>query len=929
MLAMDDKMVKVWNELASELEENNFRLVLFTTSIHPEMIFDYVQIPFTLDEFEELSIDIEKDELTEGEIVDEFGKREIEWFGKGEDYLNKYKTGYTKCVKYYKNILQSLKPSIVLVWQNSLPQSNILKRLSEEFLIPSYILERGMLPNTFMLESTGNVALSDIVNNLSLRKKIIAHSIQDNFNTVKEFYISEKPSKYNQISSEESEKKLEEFNFDKKPLLVFFANIDSSVGAYPEGTALSQKTNIAYNNTCSMIEALTQEANKQKFNLIVKLHPQERNDFNHLVGKRVKIEKNFNYQFLMQNSDVMAFAATTLQFEALLYEKPILLFSNTELRGFNIAYEVNSQNELDVIINSTLKKEGFEEKLANAKRYIDWVSKYFLYAFLGETPIKNNLFDMARYLCEIGIKENLNSYEDKKEGLNQFLLQINYKHENSFNLPKNSETIDELDLEINSQFEKYLLEKSYFEAYRLVETNLRNNPSSKELNAFQNELFERISKRKLEKNWDVNKSVRALQNAEKYFNSGKLDDAKNKLMEVLNLEPQHIEAINDLSVWALTQNQNEYAIDLIKYVLGFEKGNEDALRNKEYMIENGLWLVEEIDEYKEKIDQELNIYRNQLKVHELPNAHHIYTGKFLQNAVEKLTGARNFNSWCASEIDKLASELGRKIYGISIGCGNGDTELEIMKQIKNKDLVHFTGLDINQTMVERGNKSLKESNIFNMEYKVGDFNYPKFEKKYDFFFANHSLHHVTELENLFSAIAENSNENMIFLINDMIGRNGHVLWDGTKEAVQMIWNNLDEKYKYNAYSKEYDQEVMDHDCSSEGFEGIRAEDIVPLLNKYFDFDTYLPFSFIISRFIDRAYGHNYNVESNQDIQVINKIIDLEIKATQENKFSATQAFIKLKNKNSVEKLKFLFQTPEETIKNRKNRNYFLEEDCKL
>ncbi|MFA7290300.1 MAG: methyltransferase domain-containing protein [Melioribacteraceae bacterium] len=494
----------------------------------------------------------------------------------------------------------------------------------------------------------------------------------------------------------------------------------------------------------------------------------------------------------------------------------------------------------------------------------------------------------------------------------------------------NNETIS--DSERNKLIEtsnQLIKEKNYFEAYRLVETNLRNNPSSKELNAFQNELFVRLSKRKLEKNWDVNKSVRALQNAEKYFVSGKLDDAKSKLMEVLNMEPQHIEAINNLSVWALTQNQNEYAIELIKYVLGFEKENEDALRNKKYMIENALWRVEEKDEYKDKIDQELNIYRNQLRVHELPNAHHIYTGKFLQNAVEELTGLRNFNSWCASEIDKLASKLGRRIYGISIGCGNGDTELEIMKQIKNKDLVHFTGLDINQTMVERGNKSLKESNIFNMEYKVGDFNYPKFEKKYDFFFANHSLHHVTELENLFSAIAENSNEDMIFLINDMIGRNGHVLWDGTKEAVQMIWNNLDEKYRYNAYSKEYDQEVMDHDCSSEGFEGIRAEDIVPLLNNYFDFDTYLPFSFIISRFIDRAYGHNYNVENSKDIEVINKIIDLEIKVTKENKFSATQAFIKLKNKNSVEKLKYLFQTPEETIKNRKNQNYFLEEDCKL
>ena len=51
---------------------------------------------------------------------------------------------------------------------------------------------------------------------------------------------------------------------------------------------------------------------------------------------------------------------------------------------------------------------------------------------------------------------------------------------------------------------------------------------------------------------------------------------------------------------------------------------------------------------------------------------------------------------------------------------------------------------------------------------------------------------------------------------------------------------------------------MNYDCSSEGFEGIRAQDILPALEKRFYFKKFLAFGNLTDVFIDRGYGPNYS-----------------------------------------------------------------------
>ncbi len=67
----------------------------------------------------------------------------------------------------------------------------------------------------------------------------------------------------------------------------------------------------------------------------------------------------------------------------------------------------------------------------------------------------------------------------------------------------------------------------------------------------------------------------------------------------------------------------------------------------------------------------------------------------------------------------------------------------------------------------------------------------------------------------------------MFVTNDMIGRNGHQRWPEALEIVNQYWHELPEAYRYNKLLSRYEPEYMNWDCSTEGFEGIRAQDILP------------------------------------------------------------------------------------------------------
>lgn len=61
------------------------------------------------------------------------------------------------------------------------------------------------------------------------------------------------------------------------------------------------------------------------------------------------------------------------------------------------------------------------------------------------------------------------------------------------------------------------------------------------------------------------------------------------------------------------------------------------------------------------------------------------------------------------------------------------------------------------------------------------------------------------------------------------------------------------------------------DCSVEGFEGVRSQDILPLLVDRFHFQLFLPYGNVIDPFIDRAFGCHFDPAAAWDRSFIDEV----------------------------------------------------------
>jgi hypothetical protein len=105
----------------------------------------------------------------------------------------------------------------------------------------------------------------------------------------------------------------------------------------------------------------------------------------------------------------------------------------------------------------------------------------------------------------------------------------------------------------------------------------------------------------------------------------------------------------------------------------------------------------------------------------------------------------------------------------------------------------------------------------------------------------------------------------------MIGRNGHQRWPEALEIVHQFWRQLPPSYRFNRKLQRYEELYADWDCSVEGFEGIRSQDILPLLLEYFQCRLFIGFGNVIDPFVDRAFGFNFDAAQAWDRSFIDRV----------------------------------------------------------
>ena len=278
--------------------------------------------------------------------------------------------------------------------------------------------------------------------------------------------------------------------------------------------------------------------------------------------------------------------------------------------------------------------------------------------------------------------------------------------------------------------------------------------------------------------------------------------------------------------------------------------------------------------YNAKIAAERTTFDDQAEIHELPPIFHYWSNKYLRPMLEEY-GFSNpdqfFVKYLLEAVRRTASLTPRFL---SVGSGNCDTEVRVAVQLKQAGLENFTieCLELSPPMLARGQAdALAHGVAEHLLFSAADFNRWQSTQKYDAVMANQSLHHVLELEHLFDAIKFALLPNGLFITSDMIGRNGHMRWPEALKVLNRFWLELPENYRYNQQLRRHEAVYKNWDCSSEGFEGIRAQEVLPELKKRFNFKLFIAASSVVDIFIDRSFGHHFDVGKAWDLDFVDRL----------------------------------------------------------
>lgn len=280
-------------------------------------------------------------------------------------------------------------------------------------------------------------------------------------------------------------------------------------------------------------------------------------------------------------------------------------------------------------------------------------------------------------------------------------------------------------------------------------------------------------------------------------------------------------------------------------------------------------------DYERRARQETERFAEELEINDLPPIFHYWSHTYLRPMFQAFGFSRADELFANTIIARAEANPDRTVLTLSLGAGNCDTEVRVGQILRERGIDNWeiTCTDLVPDMLERG-RALAESEGLadHFSYAVVDVNEWNGDgARYDVIMANQFLHHVVELETLFAHVRDLLAPEGRFVTSDMIGRNGHQRWPEARKVVDRFWEELPYSYRYHRQLRRQEDTYLDWDCSQEGFEGIRSQDVLPCLIDVFGFETFIAWGNVIDPFVDRGFGWNFDAEHPFDRRFIDRV----------------------------------------------------------
>jgi SAM-dependent methyltransferase len=213
---------------------------------------------------------------------------------------------------------------------------------------------------------------------------------------------------------------------------------------------------------------------------------------------------------------------------------------------------------------------------------------------------------------------------------------------------------------------------------------------------------------------------------------------------------------------------------------------------------------------------------------------------------------------------------------LSILAGAARIEQQLIEFCKGE--VDITLLDASPDLIERaaGRLSSVRAGV-RVDCLIGDINagLPG-AGEFDIIVCVSALHHVANLEDVLFQINERlAPDGEFWNIGEQIGRNGNRLWPGALAAANEAFGKLPERLRKNAHTGRIDTLISDRDFSRGCFEGIRSEELEPLLEAYLVPEHVFKRNSFLWRLVDATYSDNFDLAAKEDLNCLHDLVAAE------------------------------------------------------
>lgn len=211
--------------------------------------------------------------------------------------------------------------------------------------------------------------------------------------------------------------------------------------------------------------------------------------------------------------------------------------------------------------------------------------------------------------------------------------------------------------------------------------------------------------------------------------------------------------------------------------------------------------------------------------------------------------------------------------GLEIGCGSGDLAIAVVETGLCEALDAF---DVAAGALTLAADKAAAKGLTSINFFAADANSVTLpEKRYDFVYASHSLHHIENLEGLFSQVARLLTPDGIFFAHDYIGPSRMQYEDSHLALMNEALASLPPEKRLSILHGGTERPPITR-TPIEAFleidpsEGVRAAEIVPVMRRFFDVEV-IPTGLSIAYEVLLGIVHNFVDDDPMDDALIDFI----------------------------------------------------------